>query len=343
MGTADCVGFFACGGPAPKQNGAMTVTDSYDPGTVGWAAVIGPTPRPSPSGLDVAPHNKCRVLDQTYEIAGMRIRSNDTPLVEYLRDEPRRLRGVYEFVSWPVVVEGDADPAPQLALIRTAAAPVQRLAQLLALAWNEPWQTRSAPWHSDQIADPVGDSWAPPPEWRTAETGWADQKAPEPLPAWIPGASALLPEVRAIRHSLGIWHQGLLTEALHPSLALAAYVASLDAVSSDRGALHKLGIGIAPDGGPTARVRHLIDCVAVGDERAVLRDVYARRSRTVHAGGLHGSESTIGAVFGLDLAHENDGSVRDISASDPNRDFTWRIVPAARSVARAALLRLFDG
>ncbi len=298
-----------------------------------WLAVIGPTPRSTPSGVIVAPHNKHFVLDRVYELGGMQLKSADSALVEYHRDEPRTLRGCYEFVSYPVVISGTGPDAPQLEFIARENKRVQRATRIIALALGELWQTRSAPWYALQMPDPIGEPWPPPPFLALTGPRPHDGRDPHPLPGWVPDAHAALPSIPTLDRALGIWHQGILVESAHPSLALACYATTLDAIGQNLSLAEKLGIDQQERSGHRAGVGAVLAEVALPDQLELLAPIFHQRSRIMHDGALYGAESMIGAVFALDGL----GAWPDESAE---RGFMLQTVPAARSVARAALVRL---
>jgi hypothetical protein len=97
------------------------------------------------------------------------------------------------------------------------------------------------------------------------------------------------------RNALTAYYEGLLVEDSHPSLALLAFVAAIEAVGKE---LH-------PSARPTERFQRALRLVATEPEADVLRRAYAARSETVHEAAIHGREAARGApslpsFFGLD-------------------------------------------
>ncbi len=226
-----------------------------------------------------------------------------------------------------------AQTPPQLEFIARENKRVQRATRVIALALGEPWQTRSAPWYALQMPDPIGEPWPPPPFAAFTDPRPQDGRDPHPLPAWVPDAYAALPSIPTLDLALGIWHQGILVESAHPSLALACYATTLDAIGQNLSLAERLGIDRRGSSGHRAGVEAVLAEVAHPNQLEILAPIFHQRSRIVHDGALYGSESMIGAVFALDGV----GTWPDESAE---RGFTLQTVPAARSVARAALLRL---
>jgi hypothetical protein len=283
-----------------------------------WFAILGPIGRGAPIGVIAAPHDRTRALDRAYSLGSWTIRPGDKMLVEYVRPEPHSLFGTLELCSWPIIVEGQGDadlfnPEPFRQL--------HRLSALLALAWVEPWQVRSAPTNAAHLPAVVPDSW-PYPEALFGDHEPQTWRDPVPLPLVVIRHWTSLEERSRLDNAVSMWHQGILTQELHPSLALVAFTAAIDAV----------GQGASSRG----RVREAIRTHGSPELAAVLEagDPYGQRSATVHSGTLHHFEQYFGIA--ADIASRGGNatsrSVRELLG----------LVTAARSVARATLLAELD-
>ena len=280
----------------------------------GWAAILGPVARSAPTGLVAVAHDRTRSLDREYELGGWLMRPGDEQFVEYYRPEPHSLAGALQICTWPIIVEGPgaADPFDRPTMLR-----LHRLACLLALGWAEPWQVRSAPWPTTQRSAAVPDSWPPPPLW------WGGRPPPlrrdEPLPALVVDHWDTLEERPAVARALSIWHQGVLVQEWHPSLALVAYVAAID------------GLGHR---GLSSRQRLARAVEAFGDEFVAgqINRLYDLRSATVHAGATHGFEDSFGIVADLGPTAAPGTTAADLLGA----------VSAVRRVSGAALINALE-
>lgn len=318
----------------------MNSSSSY---VLDWVAVLGPVPRPTPSGVITTPHDKTRVLDRPYEFSGLRIRSHGETLIEYLRAEPNSLAGVSIFSSRPILVEGSDTGDHQIGTRRQATSRIIPLVQLLSLLWNEPWQIRSAPWHRSYVSDPIGPSWSPPSEFKGMLRPIELPPTSVGLPDWMPDALVRVNRDHLFQGAAGAWHQGILMEAEHPTFSLVAYTAAVDAISQTRWA--QTTYGVKPEMGSRKRVIRSLEYVCTADQFEFLADmidIYGERSRVAHGGNLIGLESIYGAV--LDLGPQP-GLLFTMETenieSDTIRAFTLRVVPLMRSMSRKLVIEAF--
>src|SRR5258708_5749841 len=136
--------------------------DSDSVGSNAWWAIIGPIPTPPSGGLLATPHDQGRALAQSVTVGPLQLADGGRALVEWLTCEPDTLFGVTKFVSWPIIVTGSAPGQRGEISYREGSRKLHRLVCLLALAWGEPWQERSAPGSPDAIPLRIPDSWPPP-------------------------------------------------------------------------------------------------------------------------------------------------------------------------------------
>lgn len=258
------------------------------------------------------PHNRWRCLDRAYEIDGWTLRPGERRLREFVRSEPHSLAGVVEFESWPIIVEGrdptsSFDPGVHERL--------HQLVCLLALAWDEPWQLRSSPWPIASLPPEVPESWPFPLGHDDFDAG--PRAEPHPLPQMIGDHWPTLGSRGPVRRACSVWHQALLAQELHPSLALVAYLAALDALA-DKSL------------GSRRRVLLVAEEFGTEEQHAQLRRLYKQRSATVHDGVL-GLETTFGVLADFGAAATN-------GATKSSRDLLGSVF-AARAVSRVAVMR----
>lgn len=140
-----------------------------------------------------------------------------------------------ESVFWPIVVEGSSKDDEWPVVERQAAAALHRLVCVLSLAWNEPWQVRTAPWDLERMSVDLADDWIVPRNSligfrENPQIGMYDDQA---LPSWVDAALVRLDGIDGtdadnVGAALSLWHQGILLQPEHPSLALVAFVASIE-------------------------------------------------------------------------------------------------------------------
>jgi hypothetical protein len=256
-----------------------------------WFAILGPVARPAPTGVIATPHDRTRSLQRAYAIGTWVVRPGERMLTEYVRPEPHSLFGALQLISWPIIVEGPGADLQHPGVLGR----LHRLATMLALTWNEPWQVRSAPANAKQMPAMVPDSWPAPPEsfgFREVDQWREGVPLPELVVRHWEGLSAK----HALSDALSTWHQGLMVQELHPSLAQVAFTAAIDALRPK-------------DLSSGEHLRRTIEIHAPSDviERLRKEDPYGRRSRTVHSSRLHHFEQRFGITAEFDPDHEEAG------------------------------------
>ena len=158
-------------------------------------------------GLIVTPHDRSRRLGTPTNVGHLRLHAPEQPLVEWLRAAPRALDGIDIFESWPVVVQGTEVAEARQVADRQASGLLHRVAALLSLTWNEPWQERSAPRDRSSFKPAIPDSWpAPLGDRLHAPTPRADTD----LPPWLGTAWVELDKDPRLARATSFWHQGIL-------------------------------------------------------------------------------------------------------------------------------------
>ena len=263
-----------------------------DPGERWWA-LVGPAALLEPSGFLTTPRDSFRALDGVYRLGELRLEPGERQLVDYVHI---LAKGWSKPVSWPIIVSASAEGNWQLVALQ-AARLLHRLCCLLSLAWGEPWQVRLAAQLVSHFPPEVPDSvLVPNVEWLvnldSDEQGYRD---PQPLPQWLQAAwHRLETDLASVRlaPALSLWHEGILLQSEHPSMAMVAYVAAVEQVAEP--VLDDAGVRSARQTFWSA-----IEKAASAGDFAELRnaDAYDKRSATSHGGALHGIELEFGNML----------------------------------------------
>jgi hypothetical protein len=239
-----------------------------------WTAVIGPSPNNYGIALGLA---------EAATIGPLRLRPGGSRLVEYL--PASSLNGRNTFWSWPAIVEGTARGYNWPAATEAAARDLTRLCALLSVNWRRGWQVRQPPMEGAGSSPAI-------PEYAAFEehTSIGDniQRADVSVLEWASGAWDILARDPTARNALTAYYEGLLVEEDHPSLALVAFVAVIEAIGKELD---------PPLRSYFERFRRALRLVASEPEVERLQSIYdARRSRTVHEAAIHGRELARGAL-----------------------------------------------
>lgn len=310
-----------------------------------WWAIVGIEPIPSAGGVAVTAHDKTRRLERSAVLGPVTLRPGGDELIEYRRGTPHVLDGWVCYRSWPIIVEGRSSADYSLEFDNQAAAQVRRAAALVALAWREPWQVRAAPRDRERMTPRIPESDQPPEMWfsEPLELPLTDTTPPD----WLNAGWNRIDREPVIARALLAWHEGLLVESAHPTLALVSYTAAVEALSESTWAQ-----AVLPDieGDPCLTsdrgegrsrrriVQEMVECVASPSVLEVLQPWYSRRSAHVHAGRHYGTEVATGSVFDLGPRMTLPNPETIVGDSEA-QEFVLRLVPTARAVT-AQLLEL---
>jgi hypothetical protein len=283
-----------------------------------WWALVSIMPALEPTGVITTPHDAARILDGSYQLGPLSLRPGERQFVEYVA---HLQLGWEQAVSWPIIVESVSEGEYRTAAENAATPLLHRLCTLLALAWGEAWQVRVAPKDPAALSPRVPDAVLRPLERVPNHNPQIGMRAEEPLPSWIPGAWNRIEdgtEDKRTVSALAFWHQGVLLMPQHPSFALLAFVACIEALGPETAA------------GESDRFWKAVDRVAMPDEIALLKRarVYNLRSSTGHGGALHGIESQFGARLFLPINRE-----------DPVEEFMFSTLRLTARLSRQALLQ----
>lgn len=199
-------------------------------------------------------------------------------------------------LSWPIVVEGCSTGRGWARTMSAVREEIYRLCLLLSVGWGGCWRLRNGPLHLSP-GEYVAPSSYP---WDTGIDREADlDYDPEPrhlveAEEWFSGGLERLRSDDKMRRCCEIYHEGLLLQFQHPSLAFIAFVAAVESLGELRyESLPRCEqCGAVTESGK--RFRKLLRMVLTRKEADVLWDAYERRSRTVHSGALHGLEPSFG-------------------------------------------------
>lgn len=311
--------------------------------TLRWNALLGPLPCAEPAGLITTPNDNARRLDEPCVVGPLTVRPGERSFTEYRRLDPMTLDGWVEHRSWPVIVEGVQAAADEAAAVQEATRALHRLACVLALAWSEPWQVRTAPQDTHRLPARVPYSDPMPPDWLPA------LHMPEPvdvaLPGWVAGSWDALAADEVLAAALTSWHEGILLQSTHPCMALVAYVGCIEQMAGSiwaRGQLDRRGSASELSGGrfkPVAALAATQEELDLFDEMKVFR----LRSKSAHGAPIVGIEVSYGATIPLSLVERpqpggGTSVLVEIDTTDPGHALMIKLVPAARRVSARLLL-----
>jgi hypothetical protein len=280
-----------------------------------WTAVIAP---PAIRITGAEPY-----IDGEANVGVFRLVPSGQPLYERMPPQLPSFSSAGSGVSWPILIEARHTGYNWEAALQRAAFDLNRLCALLSLVLGECLVVREAP-------APVADGVRKAPSrlwWQHWREDFDASTAPTPrnvkaIPDWVPTAWQQMNNRPQLGHAAAIHHEGLRAQFEHPSFALVAFVASIEAVGSllfkdERCPECNAHKNVA------ARFRATLRLVATDEEARRLGAAYSPRSRTVHQGWLHGGETTQG-MFNFSWG------------SNPIREFEW-IVWGMRGASRKLL------
>jgi len=152
-------------------------------------------------------------------------------------------------------------------------------------------------------------------------------RAEADLPEWISKGWDRLDQTDLggrVQPALSLWHEGILLQPEHPSLAIVSFVASLEqSALSMPGFTRRLGA--------SAKFWLAAGSAATAEEIQQLRDakIYGKRSQTSHGSALHGIEPEFGFVL-----------LQPIGSEDPTYKFVVGTLQSIRNISRRCLLNI---
>ncbi|GAB3827737.1 hypothetical protein [Kribbella italica] len=227
---------------------------------------------------------------------------------------PIELSGVASCYAWGQ--DGDWRTAERVSV----------LVALLSLEWDSHWRIREGPRqsgvHWEGEAPLMGHGWK-----RIEDDHPLARGQSVVVPRWLEKAESEVMRRTRTRDALVMHYQGLGLTAHNPSIALVCFIAAIETIAQldrkpDRCEECKSVIG------SRARFEEAIRPVLKPEQVELLATAYAKRSRTVHQGKLHGAE----------LRVEGWGPM-SLFVPDPLFDFEKGTVLSARRASRQLILK----
>lgn len=288
-----------------------------------WSAIIGKPAGVSGGNLSLA---------HPGEIGPLTFEPSDKALVEITQatERPSLIGGGLD-ASFPILVKGSNRGYSWGVASASAARDLNRACGLLSTAWGScitvrespaplDWGVRKVPDHILGINQELSDS-------LRERSSLAPQSLVE-IPSWSNQAWGVISNKPRIAHAVTVFREGLRAQEAHPSLALVAFISSIEAISQVIFREDKCKACRSPQG-IAAKFRETIRLTQPEEVANILTPLYSPRSYTVHQGRLHGHEPTIGAFLDLDLW-----------ASSEANDFRYKLSlmgEASRSILTLAL------
>jgi hypothetical protein len=289
-----------------------------------WTSIVA-APRVRIGGTEVS-------VDGESAFGPFRISSTGGPLHEVLPPLIPSLHSAAFGTCWPLLIEGRHSGYNWTAAGRAAAFDLHRLCGLLSVAFGSCLVVREAPFPLEGGVRKAP-SRLPFDRWPDGiEPDGTEPKDVRTFPDWLSEAWTRMQVRPGLGHAVAAHHEGLRSFQEHPSLALVAFIASVEAISNMLFKEEKCET-CAAHTHVTNRFRATLRLVLPDEKANQLGAAYSPRSRTVHQGRLHGSETSPG-IFGF-------------SWNDPLREFDWETVylmaTASRDLLRLALERGLPG
>ena len=287
-----------------------------------WTAIIG-HPAERISGFEIR-------LESDIQVGSFLLESSGTVF-----KEPGSMQ-VPSYAGWtidesvPIRVHGANRGYSWRAANLRAARDLRLLSALLSVAWRTTlivrerpapldWGVRTVPEHSPwHDADSVSTDATDLPGRVVEGSSWLSS-------AWSRASSE-----DYLQAALDIYLEGASAEPFHPSLAAVAYTACVETLAGKLYRLERCKTCGSPVGNARS-FRAAIRLVLPEEEARILDVVYGDRSKTVHAGRLHGGETVFGAL--------PPGILSDRSTYD----FRWRTLWSLRGAANRLLARALKG
>jgi hypothetical protein len=190
-----------------------------------WTAVIAP-PAIRITGAEPA-------IDGEANVGGFRLVPSELPLHEMMPPQLPSFSSAGSGISWPIRVEARHTGYNWEAALQKAAFDLHRLCALLSIALSECLVVRETP-------APVarGVRRAPSRLWwhqwteDIDTTTSSERRNVKTMPDWVPAAWQEMNNRPQLGHAVAVHHEGLRAQYEHPSLALIAFVASVEAVAN---------------------------------------------------------------------------------------------------------------
>jgi hypothetical protein len=288
-----------------------------------WVSAIGPL-----AGMES--HSKA--LSTAATVGPLRLYPGERYLTEYTAGSQPSLFARSSFWSWPIIVEGQASGYNWPVAAATAGRNVHRLAALLSVAWRGCWTVRQAPGEraeGQHLEIPERPWWDAPSD--VPEEDHTASFERQPAPDWLGLAWDILDSDSIYEDALLVHHEGLaLQQEGHESMAMIAFVSSIEAIGAKLGRLERCPECNTMIGSAERFRRALAFVMPDEDERkALAKLVYGRRSTTAHAGRLHGAEAAAGTLLWGSFLNEDEAfqfKRHLYSTRKASRDLLFRVL-----------------
>jgi hypothetical protein len=297
------------------------MTDQHP--TFRWVALVGPAPSEQESGMG---------LTGPATVGPLELRPGGVCHTEHVRSSigPPSFSSRVVFQSWPVIVEGMASGYNWYPAQEAATRDLNRLCALLTVAFGRTWTVRQGPAMVEE-----GEAQIVIPEYGRFEEHHGDSDLAHDdvsVPSWLSSAWDVAVGEQLASDALGAYYEGMLLRDAHPSIALLAFVAAIEAVGQKRLPAERCECCNAVTNSGE-RFRQALILVVSEDEATTLkRMAYGPWSRTVHAAKLHGREAVRGAV-----------STGSLFGIEPSYRFEMATVRQLEWASRQLVQRLLKG
>lgn len=279
-----------------------------------WTAIIGHGPERISGGPSQ--------LTTEVSIGPMQLASTEQVLVEPDVTQQRSLSSWGVQYSIPLRVRGSSRGYSWRAASVRAARDLHTLCGLLSVVADETIILREAPAPADwgERIVPPNPPWYQPSLVDSATFDISTATALS-LPEDLDSAWARIQQEPVLIAALDTYLEGIQAIPRHPSLAAVSLVASVETIAAKlfkfkrcNECSNRLGLGAA--------FKAALRKVLSEEAAAALDALYSARSKTVHAGTLHGGETTPGVLFRGPWSQDNAG------------DFRWRTLWRLRGATR---------
>lgn len=225
-------------------------------------------------------------LKSKVKVKDLKLRPGRAPYMWLDNNTTPHFNGSAFNYSFPIIVEGTATGLDWQEASKQASRDLNKLVGLISVAWQSTWKVIQSPQPKGAIPlkIPVASPGMPSIRARHMQI----PRKRRTIPSWLPRAFEEIDKDEAVYDALNMYHEGLLMELEHPSFALLADVASIEAIG------RKL---LGRKAGNKRRfIAALKTVVRTKKKVNEIADAYSPRSSTAHEAKLHANENLFGYV-----------------------------------------------
>lgn len=256
--------------------------------TFPWAAIIGSPTEYVHSGLALA---------GPAMIGGIALRDGGRALPAMHPSNPPMIGFELRGFSWPMIAEGQASGFDREHAMTNATRDLHAVCKVVSLVGGYPLTLRHAPQALPPGLLAIPEQDVRQPEWGPPLDSARWIRTPLAIPDWAEMAWELNRVSAGFSSALGAWYEGQLLQPAHPSMALIAFIATVEAIGNEMYPVTRCAkCGLITESGK--RFRKTLRLVLSRKEMETLLPtlrLYDLRSRTAHRGELHGLETTFGS------------------------------------------------